>query len=328
MTNENKALDQRYADRFAAFIGNTTENEQQRRVAEALLHELNETVPGIFRREGKLDIIDLGCGPGQMVRSFQQFFEGVNPDGAWVNALEMNRDHLVAAQRHLSDSVIIPEDIFQSQPNIREMFGLRQDPAAVFVSHSGYYGYDKDRGIGDQPKLEALADNVANLMGKNTIAFVQHKAPEPTNALKRKYANIVESDTAEALGKIFEKRGMRSFPLRFEAVLNFPEVKEGLWQELKNPKPYPQSDYTNGKEVRDLLEFLVHKGLEEMSTEERHAYLKDARELIAKHNGHIPTFIEQRVVVSPGASRGFTEKVKAAVNNVAQEYASKMEMAA
>ncbi|MFO0388203.1 MAG: hypothetical protein ACK502_00580 [Alphaproteobacteria bacterium] len=329
MATENQALNQRYADRFLAFIGNTNENERQAHITDELLHQLSSDIPDIFTRHDhqKLDIVDLGCGPGEMAKSFQAFFETVNIEGARVNAFELNREHMVSAQRAISDSVVVPEDIFHPQKDIRGTLGLKSEPAAIFVSHSGYYGYDKNYGSDNQPKLEALVDNVAGLMGKRTIAFIQHKAPEPTNILKRKYANIVESDTTEALSKIFNKRGMKSFPVRFEAVLEFPQVEEGLWKELENPKPYPQTDYENGKEVRDLLEFLIHKGLEEMTHNDRINYLADAKKLIREYDGAIPTFIEQRVVISKDADRSFREEVKSVVDKVAKKHFSEMQIA-
>ena len=325
-TDNNKALETRYADRFLAFITSSNENERQDEVFHSLVSELRKknALPD------KIDFLDLGCGPGEMTRTFIKGFEAA-PAGKPAHevkayGVELNEDHIRAAESNHGIH-IVRQNIFEKNADFVKTAGLDHKPAAIIASHSAYYGPSPripqgtyDAPVLDQPKVKTLVQNLKRSMGAQTIGFLQHKATEPTNFLKRPHGTVIESDINRSLKKACEQEGMKLFPIQFKCKLKlnaatFPELSnEKLWEELRNPPSYPVTEFQNGKKIRDILEFLTHRGLEEMQVEERNQFLHRARMLIKrdeKKDG-IDTYVQLNVVLSPDAPESLVRKVSEA----------------
>jgi SAM-dependent methyltransferase len=330
--SDNKALDNRYADRFFAFIGNTTENECQADVLQQLMQALKER----HVLKEKASLVDFGCGPGEMTAAFQRELRNSQPYATEVETygLELNPEHAAAARANHGIN-IITQDIFAPETKVEPLLQDKEAQRLFHISHAGYYGFEgwtpegtyKRANIENQPKIAALVENVLETMQPDSIAFFQHKAVETTNYLKRPHGAVVESDTNLAIIEQCEKHGMTVVPLQFHAHLNFRNlsfggnIPAGLWQELENPPAYPESAFgKDGKAFRDVLEFLAHRGLEEMPAQERDTFLSRAKQLMATRFAEgrdgIDTYIQMNVVLSPDAPEEFVGKVREAVAQV------------
>lgn len=337
---ENDALKKRYKTWYQAYK-NAIKANPQNAVYDDLFAAIDKKFPNAFRGKQAPQCIDFGCGAGETSALLEDFICQIRGDitqkerpellatGAipWMYGVDQRLDHLDEAQKRLNYGVVKPGNIFKQglglKPEEQKLFPLPESNPFVIASHVAYYdGAGKSKK--PSKKLTYFLNNVQGAMGPQSIAFFTHitspdASPDPLDKFKKKYANIIESYAPKRLEKLLDTREIASFPIEIKAALTFPRLSDEDWDTLKKAEPYqgenpPYPAESNLLEARNILEFLIHTGLEDMPETDRVHYLDEWKALLEQSDYRIPRYSEIRLVLSNKAP----EKFKTAVGEIAE----------
>jgi hypothetical protein len=289
-----------------------------------------------------------------MTRHYKMSLQKIGLKNIRACGVELRGDHVLEWKRKLdADDLIIQGDVASPKLDINKALGLAEEerPLALFWGHGGYYLYQLKEGVergsdaelSEQPALAGAISLIHRTLSTNGISISVHKATEWMDIAKRRFARLVESDTTEALRRIYARQGLRHCPVTFECELILPELTPDLRRRLLSERleEYAQMEPGQAKTVRQILEFLVHTPLEELGRAERdeapslfaernlqkrRQYVGYIEELMRRHNGTIPTYVNFVVSVSPQATPQFAEAVIRSAGEVNDEVGKKIDM--
>ena len=252
---------------------------------------------------------------------------------------------------------IVQGSVVDRTSDFAKMLGLAnmEKVVAAFWGHGGYYLFqrrsDKERGcdeeLSEQPAIATVVSCMHDLLGPTGIAVSIYKSTEWTDILKQQFSTVVDLYTTKALQHIYRKQRIVHCSMTIECELRFPtitrEIRRGLLS--RNLADYALMESGPAKTVRQILEFLVHTRLEDLGLPQppceinedlywreqnfaaRLHYVRCVEDLLERHDGTIPTYVNFLVSVSPRAPRQFAQAVVNTVRNLNQRLGREIDMA-
>jgi hypothetical protein len=320
MQSITQVSEEKYSSWLSSYM-RASSNPAKNKIYDSLLMALRRKIPEIFLGDRPPEWIDLGCGPGNTSVFLENFLDEIRHESMSppiMSGIEYRLDHVLEAQRSIRRSKVIVGDIFQQDLDIRDVLNIAQDPFLIFVSHVAYYAAKKpEDGRG---KLEALVENVQQTMGKKSIAFFSHIYFELIDQLKERYADVVESHATAKLRQIFSEQKIATYSIPYRVVLEFPQISNIEWENLANgSQTTPTSSVI---EAKNLLEFSIHRRLEDLSANDRSAYVLGVKKLAQENGYKFPRETEIRLVLSREASLGFKALVERVVDSAKKDLAN------
>lgn len=295
-----------YAGAFHAFITNTTEAQTQALWLNAVVNAM--VGHDLLTTEKPITILDIGCGPGANSLCLRSALDN-HQIAHRILGCDQNPEHLeeAKAEIHRTDDLIIEGNMFGPSFDFCQTFAVDAIDLVV-LAHSGYYA----------PDLNALVDLVVRVDGglSETGALLSlHKAEEPTNAVKRKFDAIVESDTTQRLHEIFVDHNMSCFGNNLEAKLRFPASEQN------------EDDLVRAVLAAQILSFLKHGSILDLTNADIKIYVDMINELRDPQSREIKTFIQADMISASKASTGHRRHLDAINQTVGHALLLKLPLA-
>ena len=261
------------------------------------LHETNG-MPDLFHK--KPIVLDLGGKEPLLSYNVQKSFEAMNIDGVDYNIVTQIQNPYY--QRVLKGATVVKGDMFAPADRMNEELPMKSDPDIVLASHA----------LVDSKNVIDSVRNISTQLKKpsSLAIFVSHSQNDDLSHYIRKFTSLTEP--GKELKGILKKLRIKHHTIHTKGHVFFPEISDELWKELQAAKPYndntnPHSAHADGLNVRKLVESVINRPLESLSTTERKDYLGDLRKKLKTQKYQGKSYISSdkiiEVVLSPHVNR-------------------------
>jgi SAM-dependent methyltransferase len=299
MTSERQRREERTSQWFDTFQTTTDQKENEKTVQRTL-------AAGLFQQKliAPRVIADVGCGTGQVTAAVAGAVSAV--DSLHVYCIDMDEEFTSAAKtalealgENVTATAIAGEDAFAPAfgANLPGSGGID----LMIFNHIVYYAGNR---------TAAYIEDMAKRLSPNGAMIFDHESPDSDmNALRDRYGAPTDTKTTESIKRAVASTGKTLLERTMTSKLPFPED----WKEaFDGMRQDGLPEYDADDALRNLLEFVVQRPLEDMSGEGKlNGYLNEVQTLLENQEGrlHVRTRLQLVLGEEPAANRKRTEKI-------------------
>lgn len=152
--------------------------------------------------------------------------------------------------------------------------------------------------------------------------------PEWTDIVKDKFGLLTESETIKSLQSIYKDLNLEHYSLTFECYLKIPKLTDKIVSDLRKEflNDYFKISNPQEKEIRQILEFLIHRPLESLDLGSKNDYIAVFQKLNKIHKNKIPTYITIDILLPPSPTTSHREKIVSIVEKMKKSYEKALDL--